>query len=89
MTFAQSPKHQDLIAKAQQYFPGASNGNAALSSERGFVIASGQGARVYDPDGHAWIDYLLGSGPMILDTGVWRSGDAGACPEARHDRGVP
>ncbi len=66
MTFAQSPKHQDLIAKAQQYFPGASNGNAALSSERGFVIASGQGARVYDPDGHAWIDYLLGSGPMIL-----------------------
>jgi glutamate-1-semialdehyde 2,1-aminomutase len=66
MAFAQTPKHQALLAQAQQYFPGASNGNAAVSPESGFVIASGQGARVYDPDGHAWVDYLLGSGPMIL-----------------------
>lgn len=66
MAFAQTPKHQELLAQAQQYFPGASNGNAALSPDTGFVIASGQGSRVYDPDGHAWIDYLLGSGPMIL-----------------------
>jgi glutamate-1-semialdehyde 2,1-aminomutase len=66
MAFAQTPRHQELLAQAQQYFPGASNGNAALSPDTGFVIASGQGSRVYDPDGHAWIDYLLGSGPMIL-----------------------
>lgn len=66
MAFAQTPQHQEMIAKAQRYFPGASNGNAALSPDSGFVIASGQGSRVYDPEGHAWIDYLLGSGPMIL-----------------------
>lgn len=66
MAFVQNPRHQDLFTKAQRYFPGASNGNAALSSETGFVIAAGKGSRVYDPDGHAWIDYLLGSGPMIL-----------------------
>lgn len=69
MAFARTPMHQDLIAKAQQYFPGASNGNAALSPEHGFVIAAGQGAHVYDPDGQQWIDYLLGSGPMILGHG--------------------
>ncbi|MGQ4810446.1 Glutamate-1-semialdehyde 2,1-aminomutase [Candidatus Entotheonellaceae bacterium PAL068K] len=66
MAFAQTPRHQTLLQQAQQYFPGASNGNAALSPDRGFVIAAGQGSRVSDPDGHAWIDYLLGSGPMIL-----------------------
>jgi glutamate-1-semialdehyde 2,1-aminomutase len=66
MAFAQTPRHQELLAQAQRYFPGASNGNAALSSDRGFVVASGQGSRVYDSEGHAWIDYLLGSGPMIL-----------------------
>jgi glutamate-1-semialdehyde 2,1-aminomutase len=69
MAFAQTPTHQDLIAKAQKYFPGASNGNAALSPEHGFVIAAGQGSHIYDPDGHSWIDYLMGSGPMILGHG--------------------
>lgn len=66
MVLAQSAAHQAMLAKAQRYFPGASNGNVALSPEYGFVIASGQGARVYDIEGHEWIDYLLGSGPMIL-----------------------
>lgn len=66
MAFVHTARHQEMMAKAQRYFPGASNGNAALSPETGFVIASGQGSRVYDLEGHAWIDYLLGSGPMIL-----------------------
>jgi glutamate-1-semialdehyde 2,1-aminomutase len=58
--------HRELIAKAQRYFPGASNGNGVLSPDNGFVIASGQGSHVYDPEGNAWIDYVLGSGPMLL-----------------------
>lgn len=66
MPLATTPDHQALIAKAQHYFPGASNGNGAVSPDTGFVIASGQGARVYDQEGHAWLDYLLGSGPMII-----------------------
>ena len=66
MSLSRNPQHQALVEKAQQYFPGGSNGNGALSPENGFVIASGQGARVYDPEGRAWLDYLLGSGPMIL-----------------------
>jgi glutamate-1-semialdehyde 2,1-aminomutase len=66
MALAQSPAHQDLLAKAQRLLPGGSNGNVTLPPEEAFVIASGQGSRVYDVEGHSWIDYLLGSGPMIL-----------------------
>jgi glutamate-1-semialdehyde 2,1-aminomutase len=55
-----------MLAKAQRYFPGGSNGNVTMPSEYAFVLASGQGSRVYDLEGHGWIDYLLGSGPMIL-----------------------
>ena len=66
MALARSADHEALIAQAQQYFPGASNGNTALWGAHRFVIAGGQGAHVYDPDGRRWIDYLLGSGPMIV-----------------------
>ena len=44
MALARSADHEALMARAQQYFPGASNGNAALSGEHSFVIAGGQGA---------------------------------------------
>jgi glutamate-1-semialdehyde 2,1-aminomutase len=66
MALAQSPAHHALLAKAQRFLPGGSNGNVTLPPEQAFVIASGQGSRVYDVEGHSWIDYLLGSGPMIL-----------------------
>ena len=66
MALAQSPAHQALLATAQRMLPGGSNGNVLLSPEQAFIIAAGQGTRVYDVEGHGWIDYLLGSGPMIL-----------------------
>ena len=34
--------------------------------EAGIVIHKGRGARAWDEDGKEYIDYLLGSGPMIL-----------------------
>ena len=66
MSLDRSADHEGLVTRARQFFPGASNGNAALSGGHSFVIAGGQGAHVYDPDGRRWIDYLLGSGPMIV-----------------------
>ncbi len=66
MPLSRDSRHQALVDKAQRYFPGGSNGNGPLSPENGFVIAAGKGARVYDPEGRAWLDYLLGSGPMII-----------------------
>jgi glutamate-1-semialdehyde 2,1-aminomutase len=66
MAVAQSLAHQELLATAQRVLPGGSNGNVLLPPEQAFVLAGGQGTRVYDVEGHSWIDYLLGSGPMIL-----------------------
>ena len=66
MPIAKNVPQQEMLAKANRYFPGGSNGNMTLPAEHAFVIASGQGSRVYDLEGHTWIDYLLGSGPMIL-----------------------
>jgi len=66
MALAQDVVHQKMLEKAQRYFPGGSNGNVTLPPEDAFIIASGQGSHVYDLEGHVWIDYLLGSGPMIL-----------------------
>ena len=66
MSLDRSADHESLVTQARQYFPGASNGNAALSGDHSFVIAGGQGAHVFDPEGRRWIDYLLGSGPMIV-----------------------
>ena len=48
MTLAQSPAHQELLATAQRVLPGGSNGNVILPPEQAFVIAGGQGTRVYD-----------------------------------------
>ncbi len=56
MPLSRDPKHQALVDKAKRYFPGGSNGNGPLSPENGFVIASGQGDHVYDPQGRAWLD---------------------------------
>ncbi|MEM9442996.1 MAG: aminotransferase class III-fold pyridoxal phosphate-dependent enzyme [Pseudomonadota bacterium] len=33
------------------------------------VIREGHGARVWDEDGHDYVDYLIGSGPMLLGHG--------------------
>jgi glutamate-1-semialdehyde 2,1-aminomutase len=66
MAITKSSPQQEMLTKANRYFPGGSNGNMTLPSEYAFVVASGQGSRLYDLEGHTWIDYLLGSGPMIL-----------------------
>ena len=66
MAMAQSPAHQALLETAQRVLPGGSNGNVHLPPEQSFVIAAGQGTQSMTWKDTAWIDYLLGSGPMIL-----------------------
>ncbi|MEO0403173.1 MAG: aminotransferase class III-fold pyridoxal phosphate-dependent enzyme [Pseudomonadota bacterium] len=55
----------DWIARAQQVLPAAGFGNF----DPGIVIARGEGSRVWDEDGRAYVDYLIGSGPMLLGHG--------------------
>jgi glutamate-1-semialdehyde 2,1-aminomutase len=55
----------DWIARAREGLPAAGFGNFDAS----VVIARGQGARVWDEDGREYVDYLIGSGPMLLGHG--------------------
>ncbi|QGX98823.1 aminotransferase class III-fold pyridoxal phosphate-dependent enzyme [Roseovarius faecimaris] len=55
----------EWIARAQEVLPGGGFGNF----DPGIVIARGKGAHVWDEDGNEYIDYLIGSGPMLLGHG--------------------
>ena len=56
-------QHQeDWIARAAGVLPAGGFGNF----DPGIVIREGKGARVWDEDGREFIDYLIGSGPMLL-----------------------
>jgi glutamate-1-semialdehyde 2,1-aminomutase len=59
-------KTQDeWIEKAQEVLPAGGFGNF----DPGIIIARGEGAHVWDEDGNKYIDYLIGSGPMLLGHG--------------------
>ena len=55
----------DWIARAAEVLPAAGFGNF----DAGVVISHGQGSRVWDEDGREYVDYLIGSGPMLLGHG--------------------
>ncbi len=57
-----SEKEQELRRKADRYMPGGSPGN----EYKDVVIREGRGGRVWDVSGNEYVDYLLGSGPMLL-----------------------
>ena len=55
----------DWAERAARVLPAGGFGNF----DPGIVIREGKGARVRDEDGREYIDYLIGSGPMILGHG--------------------
>ena len=55
----------DWIKRAAQALPAAGFGNF----DPGILIDRGEGAHVWDADGTRYIDYLIGSGPMLLGHG--------------------
>jgi glutamate-1-semialdehyde 2,1-aminomutase len=64
-----SAESERIFQKAQQLMPGGVNSpvrawGAVGGSPR--IIARGEGARVYDADGNAYLDYMASWGPLIL-----------------------
>jgi len=57
---------KELLGKAEKYFVGGSLGEFRLPQEVDMVFSHGKGSKIYDVDGKEYVDYLLGSGPMIL-----------------------
>jgi len=53
------------VARAQRVLPAGGFGNF----DPGVVVREGKGARVWDEDGNEYVDYLIGSGPMLVGHG--------------------
>ena len=55
-----------LLERAERVLVGGSNGEFRLPPEANMVVSHGEGVTIYDTSGRSYIDFLLGSGPMIL-----------------------
>ena len=53
---------EEWIKRAQEVLPGGGFGNFDPS----LIISRGEGSHVWDKDGKRYIDYLIGSGPMLV-----------------------
>lgn len=72
---------QLIIDRARKVLPAGGFGNF----DADVFIQRGQGAHVWDEDGNEYIDYLIGSGPMLLGHGHPEVIDA---VQAQLDRGM-
>src|SRR5438876_1837052 len=63
---SRSPEENRLLELAARRLPGGALGSARFPDELAFVVRRGRGSKVWDMSGREYIDYLLGSGPMIL-----------------------
>ena len=52
----------ELKAKAREVFPGGNFGNPVAD----VIVVEGDGARVRDASGKEYVDFLIGSGPMLI-----------------------
>jgi len=66
MTRQRTALEQELLAKAARYLPGSGIGNTVYPADMNFLVREGKGSRVRDVSGQEYIDWLMGSGPMIL-----------------------
>jgi len=53
---------QEIVDKAKRVLPGGTFGNFAAE----VVIREGKAGHVWDENGKEYVDYLLGSGPMLV-----------------------
>lgn len=59
---AQPEGQNPVYEHAQQVLPGGTFGNTGAN----LIIREGKGSRVWDENGKEYVDYLIGSGPMIV-----------------------
>ena len=57
-----SGEERELVEKANKYLPAGSLGNLAAN----LIVREGRGGHVWDASGNEYVDFLLGSGPMLV-----------------------
>jgi glutamate-1-semialdehyde 2,1-aminomutase len=58
-----------LVSRARRYIAGGVLALLELPADDQFVVARGQGSRVWDVEGREYIDYMMGAGPQLLGHG--------------------
>lgn len=61
-----SSDQHELLQKAERFIPGACLGMIMLPADLRMVMVRGHGSKVYDAAGKEYLDYMLGSGPLLL-----------------------
>ena len=61
-----TPIEKELLEKAARYLPGGTVGNLKVPDDLSFLVREGRGSRLWDGSGNEYIDWLMGSGPMVL-----------------------
>jgi glutamate-1-semialdehyde 2,1-aminomutase len=60
---------KELLRLAHEVIPGGAISTEAAPEDVAFVIERAQGSKLYSVDGREYIDYVIGSGPMVLGHG--------------------
>jgi glutamate-1-semialdehyde 2,1-aminomutase len=61
-----TPDERQILARAAAVLPGGTLGNIRLPDDYAFVVSEGSGSHIWDVSGNEYVDYLLGSGPMVV-----------------------
>ncbi len=61
-----TPEEDALLERASRLLPGGVLGGYSVPRELSFVVREARGPRLVDVSGRDYIDYILGSGPLVL-----------------------
>ena len=59
-------RERQLLDKAAQFLPGGTGGNTSFPLDLQFLAKEGHGSQIWDVSGNRYVDWLMGSGPLIL-----------------------
>ena len=59
-------QEKELLEKARHYLPGGQVGNTHFDHQHQFLAHHARGSHLWDVSGNEYLDYQLGSGPMVL-----------------------
>ena len=62
-----SDRERELLELSRMVLPGGNLGNLGFD----VIIREGKGGRVWDVSGNEYVDFLLGSGPMLVGSNCW------------------
>ena len=63
---SRSSREKELLEKAGRYLPGGGSGNTNFPESMNFLARDGKGSHIWDVSGNEYVDWLMGSGPMVL-----------------------